>query len=130
MYLLLPLVLLVLTNAAVAQSDVDESHLREAGAGAIFTRSAFAHGYRHGYEEGYHLGNIDVNMGRLARKKRDQFHGVSQGYSSQFGPKQSFEAGFEAGLQAGYSDGFLGRSFRGVEVTRSLARALERAFPP
>jgi flagellar biosynthesis/type III secretory pathway protein FliH len=106
-----------------------ETHLKEAGSAAVLARSAFAHGYRHGYEEGYHLGNIDVNMGRLARTKRDQFHGVSQGYSPQFGPKKSFETGFEAGLRAGYSDGFMGRSFRGVEVTRALAKALERAFP-
>jgi hypothetical protein len=112
-------------ETARAGDPGQESHLREAGSAEVLARSAFAHGYRHGYEEGYHLGNIDVNMGRLARKKRDQFHGLSRGYSSQFGPKKSFEAGFEAGLPAGYSDGFTGRSFRGVEVMRSLARELE-----
>jgi flagellar biosynthesis/type III secretory pathway protein FliH len=117
------------TKTELSGESGQETHLKEAGSAVVLARSAFAHGYRHGYEEGYHLGNIDVNMGRLARTKRDQFHGVSQGYSSQFGPKKSFEAGFESGLPAGYSDGFMGRSFRGVEVTRSLARALERAFP-
>jgi hypothetical protein len=126
---LLPSILLFLTAATAMPADAQESHLREAGSGTVLARSAFAHGYRHGYEEGYHLGNIDVNMGRLARKKRDQFHGLSQGYSSQFGPKKSFESGFEAGLQAGYSDGFTGRSFRAVEATRALARALEPASP-
>jgi len=126
MYLLLPLVLLVLTNAAVAQSDVDESHLREAGAGAIFTRSAFAHGYRHGYEEGYHLGNIDVNMNRQPRTKLSQFHNLSSRYAPEFGPRKSFEAGFEDGLRAGYSDGFVGRTFRAVENLRFIAVALDQ----
>src|SRR5215831_13062340 len=139
----LPYILLLITTAAmpaIAQPPQkakgglsgepgQETHLKEAGSAVVLARSAFAHGYRHGYEEGYHLGNIDINMGRLARKKRDQFRGVSQGYSSQFGSKKSFESGFEAGLPAGYSDGFMGRRFRGVEATRMMARALERALP-
>lgn len=144
MHRLLPVIILSLTAAAAmpvraqppqkAKSGLSgdpgqESHLREAGSATLLARSAFAHGYRHGYEEGYHLGNVDVNLGRLARRKRDQFHGLSQRYSSQFGPKKSFEAGFEAGLPAGYSDGFMGRSFRGVEAMRSLARALQPSSP-
>ncbi|HMF90875.1 MAG TPA: hypothetical protein VKL40_09540 [Candidatus Angelobacter sp.] len=116
-------------KAGLSGDPGQESHLKEDGSGAVLARSAFAHGYRHGYEEGYHLGNIDVNMGRLARRQREQFHGVSQGYASQFGPKKSFQSGFEAGLQAGYSDGFTGRSFRAVEATRALARALEPVLP-
>jgi hypothetical protein len=125
---MLPSIILFLIVTAVPAVS-QESHFAEAGSGVVLTRSAFAHGYRHGYEEGYHLGNIDVNMGRLARKKRDQFHGLNQGYSSQFGPKKSFEAGFEAGVRAGYSDGFTGRSFRAIGTMRQLARALEPPSP-
>jgi len=126
---MIPFIMLFLTAAMALSASSQESHFAEAGSGAMLTRSAFAHGYRHGYEEGYHLGNMDVNMGRLARKKRDQFHGLNQGYSSQFGPKKSFEAGFEAGLRAGYSDGFTGRSFRVIGTMRQLARALEPPSP-
>jgi len=127
---MLPLIItLFLTASTALPGASQESHFAEAGSGAVLARSAFAHGYRHGYEEGYHLGNMDVNMGRLARKKRDQFHGLNQGYSSQFGPKKSFEAGFEAGLRAGYSDGFTGRSFRAIGTMRQLARALEPPSP-
>ena len=116
------------TNAGRAGDPGQENHLKETGSSEVLFHSAFAHGYRHGYEEGYHLGNIDVNLGRLPRKNRGQFHGVSQGYSAQLGPRKSFDAGFEAGLQAGYSDGFTGRSFRAVEATPWLAKALEPAF--
>jgi hypothetical protein len=126
---LFPFIILLLTVSPALPAAAQESHFAEAGSGPVLVRSAFAHGYRHGYEEGYHLGNIDVNMGRLARRKRDQFHGLSQGYSSQFGPKRSFEAGFEAGVRAGYSDGFTGRSFRAIETTRRLARSLEPPSP-
>lgn len=126
---MLPSIILFLTACTALPATSQESHFAEAGSGVVLTRSAFAHGYRHGYEEGYHLGNIDVNMGRLARKKRDQFHGLNQGYSSQFGPKKSFETGFEAGVRAGYSDGFTGRSFRAIGTMRQLARALEPPSP-
>lgn len=126
---LFPFIFLFLTASTALPAAAQESHFAEAGSAPVLVRSAFAHGYRHGYEEGYHLGNVDVNMGRLARRKRDQFHGLSQGYSSHFGPKKSFAAGFEAGVRAGYSDGFTGRSFRAIETTRLLARLLEPPSP-
>jgi len=114
---------------ASAQSS-GESHLSEPISGVVFARSAFAHGYRHGYEEGYHLGNLDINMGRLMRIKKGQFRGVSLGYSSGFGPRRSFEAGFQAGLKAGYADGYDGRTFRAVELVRSVAAELKEAPSP
>jgi hypothetical protein len=121
---LLSVLILFLAPSLTLPAKAQESHLSEAGSSAVFSRSSFAHGYRHGYEEGYHLGNIDINMGRMARNRRDQFHGLSQSYSSNFGPKKSFEDGFQAGVQAGYCDGFAGRRFRAVESTRELANEL------
>lgn len=120
------LVVLALCPPAPAQSP-GESHLSEPISGVVFARSAFAHGYRHGYEEGYHLGNLDINMGRMMRIKKGQFRGVSLGYSSGFGPRRSFEAGFQAGLKAGYADGYDGRTFRAIELVRSVAAGLEAA---
>jgi flagellar biosynthesis/type III secretory pathway protein FliH len=114
------------------ESRLQESHLREAGSGPLLARSAFAHGYRHGYEEGYHIGNVDINMGRVARAAdKKQFHGVkiSTGYSSSFGPQASFDAGFQAGLKAGYHDGYEGRVFRAVRAARSLSADLDGEPP-
>jgi hypothetical protein len=108
---------------AVAQQPRD-SHLMEDGAGVLFSRSTFAHGYRHGYEAGYHLGNIDANMGRRQKANVRARRGVSSGYRAVFGPKHSFESGFRSGLQAGYSDGYAGRTFRAVTELRSLANSL------
>lgn len=127
MYVLLPLLFLICANLASAQSTANDSHLREAGSGAIFMRSAFAHGYRHGYEEGYHLGNIDVNMSRQPRTKASQFHGVASRYSPDCGPRKSFEAGFQEGLRVGYTDGFVGRPFRAIENLRFIAMALDQS---
>lgn len=126
MYVVLLWVVLVLANISAGQSTAGESHLRESGAGAVFMRSAFAHGYRHGYEDGYHAGNIDVNMSRPQRTKLSQFHGLSSRYSPEFGPRKSFEAGFEEGFRAGYSDGFVGRPFRAIENLRFIAIALDQ----
>jgi flagellar biosynthesis/type III secretory pathway protein FliH len=109
------------------QAQSQETHLSEQGSGAIFSRSAFAHGYRHGYEEGYHLGNIDANFAHLARTKKSQFHGLRLGYSSGFGSKKSFEEGFQSGVLAGYGDGYAGRNFRAVDSMRTIAISLEEA---
>lgn len=109
-------------------SDSQEVHLTEPGAGALLSRSAFAHGYRHGYEEGYHLGNIDINMSRVFRAlDKKGLHGVkiTTGYSSSFGSEASFDAGFHAGLKAGYRDGYEGHSFRVVDLARALSIDLE-----
>lgn len=129
---ILPLGLLVLCGVPPAYSQEGrflESHLGENGSGPFFARSAFAHGYRHGYEEGYHLGNLDVNMARLARTKKSQFGGLNLSYSSGFGAKKSFEEGFRAGVRAGYADGFAGRTFRAVASIRAIAAALTEISP-
>lgn len=104
-----------------------ESHLSEPGSATIYSRSAFAHGYRHGYEEGYHFGNLDINMGRPVRTKKTRFQGMTSGYSSEFGSKKLFEAGFHAGAAAGYGDGYTGRVFRAVDSLRNIAAALDYA---
>lgn len=126
-------ILLLLALCLAVAAGAQETHLTEAGSGAILSRSAFAHGYRHGYEEGYHLGNVDINMARDPRVRlKAQFHGlkIKLGYVPSFGSKRSFEDGFEAGLKAGYSDGYAGRTFRAVDALRLLAVALESAPPP
>jgi hypothetical protein len=64
-------------------------------------------------------------MGRHQRTKLSQFHGVSSRYSSEFGPRKSFDAGFQQGLRAGCSDGFVGRKFRALEDLRSISGALD-----
>jgi hypothetical protein len=119
--------ILVAVAALAADNDV---HLREQGSGAIYRRSCFAHGYRHGYEEGYHLGNLDINMNRKPREKREQFHGLQTGYLSHFGGKKSFENGFWIGLKAGYSDGYAGRNFRAVDSLRAVAESLDENPAP
>ena len=116
-------VVFVITSAC-AQTDVRETHLREAGSSVIFARSVFAHGYRHGYEAGYHLGNMDINMGRQMRTKAIQFRDVQRGYDGEFGARKSFDAGFQNGLKAGYLDGFVGHTFRAVETLRMVAASL------
>jgi len=123
--------LMVLLIASPAlQTQTREKHFSEGGVGSLFSRSAFAHGYRHGYEEGYHSGNLDVNMGRIVQNRKTLLHGVKYGFSPGFGSRRSFEAGFEAGLTAGYSDGYAGRTFRAIESVRAIASALEGSPQP
>jgi hypothetical protein len=130
LYLFLATLLLFPLNyPAAAQEKTGDTHLREADTGAICLRSTFIHGYRHGYESGYHLGNIDVNMGRQPRMRTSEFHGVPTGYSSEFGPKKSFESGFQEGLQAGYRDGFVGRKFRAVSNLRFITSDMDQNPP-
>jgi hypothetical protein len=126
MYVLLFVLLFVFTTSLAAQSGNRESHFSEAGSGAVFVRSAFAHGYRHGYEEGYRAGNIDINMGRPIKNKLNQIHDVRSGYAADFGPRKSFDAGFDEGLKAGYNDGYAGVAFRAVENLRFVASALAK----
>ncbi|HEV2963286.1 MAG TPA: hypothetical protein VG649_15765 [Candidatus Angelobacter sp.] len=133
MLLVVPFLLLLLggpQDKPATSSELPERHLNEAGCNVLFARSAFAHGYRHGYEEGYHLGNIDINMGRPLRTRSAQFHGLSTGYASQFGPRKSFESGFAEGVKAGYSDGYAGRVFRAVDTLRLVAASLSEAAAP
>jgi len=117
------LLLLPLASAAPAH----DNHCDEPGTHALFTRSAFAHGYRHGYEAGYHEGNIDINMARQARTRFKQFKGLPLQYKRSFGPKKSFELGFALGLEAGYGDGYAGRMFRAVASLRTIGESLKPA---
>lgn len=108
-----------------AQARERDGHRKEPGSGTLFTRSAFAHGYRHGYEAGYHVGNIDINMARRPRTQYKQFKGLSLGYERSFGPEKSFELGFALGLEAGYGDGFAGKKFRAVDTLRVAGESLD-----
>lgn len=125
-YFFTPILLLFLIDHSPGQSPAPDVHLHESGTASICLRSAFAHGYRHGYEQGYHWGNIDINMGRHPRIRLQEFHGVSSGYSSEFGPRKYFDAGFQDGLKAGYSDGFVGRKFRAIANLRLISEELEK----
>ena len=117
------LLVLALALAAPAQ----DTHCDEPGTHALFTRSAFAHGYRHGYEAGYHEGNIDINMAREPRRHFKQFKGLPLQYKRSFGPKKPFELGFALGLEAGYGDGYAGRMFRAVASLRTIGESLQPA---
>lgn len=125
-YFLAPIFLLLLIGHSPGQSQTTDAHLREAGTASICLRSAFAHGYRHGYDEGYHWGNIDINMGRHPRTRLQEFHGISSGYSSEFGPRKYFESGFQDGLKAGYGDGFVGRKFRAIANLHLISEELDK----
>jgi|SRR5947209_18158843 len=125
------LISLVLFAACLtAQAQAPDPHLQEEGSAAMLSHCTFAHGYRHGYEEGYHIGNTDINMGRLARTKLTDLRDLKTGYSSNFGPKKMFEEGFHAGLKAGYNDGYLGRNFCAVETLRRVAASLQAENSP
>src|SRR5437764_12408944 len=115
------LLTLFLAAGVAVTARSQDLHLSESGSAVVLSHSAFAHGYRHGYEEGYHVGNVDINMGRPAHTKLSQLHGLSLGYTPQFGPRKSFESGFREGLKAGYSDGYAGRVFRAVDTLRLVA---------
>jgi flagellar biosynthesis/type III secretory pathway protein FliH len=130
MHRLFPILFFIAAITASAQTDSRDAHFRENGSSTIFTRSAFAHGYRHGYEEGYHLGNVDINMGRQPRTKANQFHGIARTYLPEFGPKKSFESGFQDGLRAGYADGYAGHTFRAVESFRQVSESLSQTPSP
>jgi hypothetical protein len=117
---------LLLISLAVPLSG-QESHRSEPATGVLCSRSTFAHGYRHGYEAGYHQGNVDINMGRPARKRFSELRGVPLGYQTDFGPRNSFLYGFQFGLMAGYSDGYSGKKFRAVSVLRAAAAELGSA---
>jgi hypothetical protein len=118
------LTLFLVAGVAVTARSQD-LHLNESGSAVVLSHSAFAHGYRHGYEEGYHVGNADISLGSLQRRKIKEFRGLKLGYSPQFGPRNVFERGFVAGLKAGYGDGYSGRLFRAVDTLRSVSASLE-----
>ncbi|HEY2116029.1 MAG TPA: hypothetical protein VGJ51_13115 [Candidatus Angelobacter sp.] len=124
------LLMLFLAAGVAVTARSQDIHLSESGSSVVFSRSAFAHGYRHGYEEGYHVGNADVSLGSSQRRKLKDFHGLKLGYSSQFGPRNVFERGFAAGLKAGYGDGYSGRLFRAVDMLRSVSASLEDTHAP
>jgi hypothetical protein len=107
-----------------AQARERDGHCKEPGAGTLFTRSAFAHGYRHGYEAGYHVGDIDINMARPPRTQYKEFKGLPLGYERSFGSKKSFELGFALGLEAGYGDGYAGKTFRAIDSLRAIGESL------
>jgi hypothetical protein len=119
------LLTLFLAAGVAVTARSQDLHLSESGSAVVLSHSAFAHGYRHGYEEGYHVGNVDVSVGSLQRRKLKDFHGLKLGYSSQFGSRKLFEHGFLAGLKAGYGDGYSGRLFRAVDTLRAVSAALE-----
>ena len=119
------LLILFLAAGVAVSAKSQDLHLSESGSAVVLSHSAFAHGYRHGYEEGYHVGNTDVSLGTLQRRKLKDFHGLKLGYSSEFGSRKVFERGFLAGLKAGYVDGYSGRLFRAVDTLRSVSASLE-----
>lgn len=119
------LLTLFLAAGVAVTARSQDLHLSESGSAVVLSHSAFAHGYRHGYEEGYHIGNADISLGSLQRRKIKDFRGLKLDYSPQFGPRKVFERGFVAGLKVGYCDGYSGRLFRAVDTLRSVSASLE-----
>src|SRR5207302_2433270 len=109
-----------------------ERHLQPTSTGALFSNSAFAHGYRHGYDEGFHVGDLDIHMGRSARliMKAGEFRQAGREYNDAFGSKQLFHAGYQAGFHSGYSDALAGFEYRAGERTRAAAEGLSDVLPP
>ena len=112
----------VLSGRAACAGDTD-SHLAQPCAGALFQRSAFAHGYIHGYEEGFHWGNLDFQTGRTDAHPRES-RAAKASYERTFGSRIKFKAGYHRGFVAGYHDGAKGREFRGTQALTEAARDL------
>jgi hypothetical protein len=115
-----------LLAAALALAATDpEAHMNDP-AGALCSRSAFAHGYLHGYFEGFHNADLDIHMGRAARPKgpRKPEHADKEIPSSD---PASFHKGYSKGYEAGYNDGISGREFRAIAELRAVAADLAAA---
>lgn len=92
-------------------------------AGAVITRSSFAHGYLHGYEAGFHTGDLDFHLARH-RNPRDLREAENVvGYRRDFGARASFSAGFRRGFLAGYEDSVSGRDFRAFTLLAGVSAA-------
>lgn len=117
------------TNTSVlpAKSELHtERHLLASPAGDLYYNSAFAHGYRHGYEEGFHAGDLDLQMGRGARKlaKINEYQHDCAGYKNTFGAKELFRQGYKEGFRSGYRDVISGGEFRETEKAEAAAQGL------
>lgn len=119
--------LLVSSTLLLAQ----DRHLGSDSAGALYARSAFAHGYIHGYEAGFHSGDLDLQLGRDSRDPASvpTYKHPCANYRREFGPKPMFRAGFEDGFLAGYSDSYHGHVFRAVASLRKAADGLGVSRP-
>jgi hypothetical protein len=105
-------------------AHAQDIHLSIDPAAPIYRSSAFIHGYAHGYEMGFHSGDLELQMGRMARdpKKFKQFKEGKKFYQKEFGSRDAFTGGYEDGFRVGYGDAYQGRSFRGAYEARTLAQ--------
>ncbi|HZU22530.1 MAG TPA: hypothetical protein VE998_06825, partial [Terriglobales bacterium] len=113
---------LVAALPAQPAEPASDQHLSDPAA-ALYQRSPFAHGYIHGYEEGFHVGDQDLQFGRLTRGDRRK---TSAGHPRPAlrGESASFREGYDQGFTAGYRDSVAGREFRAIAALRQAAAAL------
>jgi flagellar biosynthesis/type III secretory pathway protein FliH len=104
-----------------------ERHLLASPTGDLYYDSAFAHGYRHGYEEGFHVGDLDLQMGREARKISQiaEYQRDCTGFKSSFGAKELFRRGYREGFHSGYQDAISGGEFRETEKAEVAAQGIK-----
>jgi hypothetical protein len=117
------------THTATASSKAQfqsERHLLASPAGDLYYDSAFAHGYRHGYEEGFHVGDLDLQMGRNARRLSTiaEYQHDCTGFKSSFGAKDLFRRGYREGFHSGYQDAVSGGEFRETEKVAVAAQGI------
>ena len=106
----------------------DDVHLRQDPSSALYTASAFAHGFRHGYEEGFHAADRDLHLSRFSLSDLQPEHSPRVvGYRPGFGSKDRFGKGFTAGFKAGYEDSAKSRDFR-VIVAAAGVTVQDRDF--
>ncbi len=110
-------------GVAFAQS-VPDRHL-QSPSGALYHKSAYAHGYMHGYEEGFHNGDLDIHMGRGQRVlSQIKAYRECSSYRNEFGDKQYFKLGYQQGFREGYDDAVGGRSFRAISEARRISEGV------
>lgn len=95
--------------------------------GALYQRSAFAHGYIHGYELGFHWGNMDLQLARAPRDipKSEEYRNGAKEYRAQFGSRNDYRTGYRDGLLVGYTDARSDHAFRAIDEARIATAHLD-----
>ncbi len=108
MMMLCLVVLIVFSNAALAQKKNTRPRIRKAATAAPL--SAWEHGYSGGYNDGYTSGKSDFNA-KLDRdyQRGEMYQQANRGYESGYGELTEYQDGYRLGYEIAYTDGFYGR---------------------